>query len=265
MGKEKTIVAKQEKNNQTETLESGEIFFLYRPAVEEQAVAGLADVQRFFLLLHPEGSNNHRLIVIGKKRLPEAGKSGERFWGFVDEVVRTDKQLKEQLGAESYETKTRGERFVAAMRPAGTGQYQISRHGNHTHLSYELALPEQPSEVQKELNIARAATYVLSVKNPNASAPNGVGLEDDQKAELPKHLQERFQGRRFIDADPPALLDHAGVEILLISTDESLEELGIDLEAESGNLDKDAADVFEALRMQQSAEKEKPLVQGKWQ
>ena len=90
-------------------------------------------------------------------------------------------------------------------------------------------------------------------------------MEDDQKAELPKHLQERFQGRRFIDADPPALLDHAGVEILLISTDESLEELGIDLEAVSGDLDTDAADVFETLRMQQSAEKEKPLVQGKWQ
>lgn len=90
-------------------------------------------------------------------------------------------------------------------------------------------------------------------------------MEAEQKAELPKHLQESFQGRRFIDVDPPVLLDHAGVEILLISTDESLKELGIDLEAASENLDKDAAHVFEVLRMQQSAEKEKPLVQGKWQ
>jgi hypothetical protein len=90
-------------------------------------------------------------------------------------------------------------------------------------------------------------------------------LEGDQKAELPKKLQEHFKGRRFINADPPELLDHQGVEILLISTDESVQELGIDLDVHREAADKDAEYVFKALRMQPSATKEKPLLSGKWQ
>lgn len=257
-------MAKEQKNGQVETLERGEIFFLYRPAVEEEEVKGLEDVQRFFLLLHPENSRNHRLIIIGKKRLPEANKAGQRFWGFVDGVLQTDQQLKEQFAAESYETKTRGDRLLPSMRPAGVGEYQLLRHGNHTHLAYELALPERRSEVQQELHIERAATYIISVKNPNASTPRGAGLESEQKAELPKKLQDLFEGRRFINADPPELLDHEGVELLLISTDESFRSLGIDLDT-AGDADKDAEHVFKALRMQRSAVKEKPLLSGKWQ
>jgi hypothetical protein len=61
------------------------------------------------------------------------------------------------------------------------------------------------------------------------------------------------------------LLDYKGVEILLISTDESLGELGIDLEAEDRAAEKDAAEVFKALHMRQSAEKERPLLRGLWQ
>ena len=262
--------ANQQANQQVDILEEGEIFFLYRPAVEEDEVKGLQDVQRFFLLLRPKGGRNHRLIIIGRKRLPDADKSGDRYWGFVDDVLQTDKKLKEQFAAESYETQTRGDRLLPSMRPAGVGDYQLLRHGNHTHLAYELALPERRSDVQQELNIARAATYIISVKNPAASTPQGVGLESEQKAELPKQLQERFQGRRFMNADPPELLDHKGVEILLISTDESLDDLGIDVDAhreatDKDSADKDAAYVFKALRMQQSAEKEKPLISGKWQ
>jgi len=259
------MMAKQQTNNQVETLEQGEIFFLYRPAVEEEEVKGLQDVQRFFLLLHPEGTQNHRLIIIGRKKLPDADKSGDRYWGFVDGILRTDKQLKEQFSAESYETETRGDRLLPSMRPAGLGQYQLLRHGDHTHLAYELMLPERRSEVQQELNIARAATYIISVKNPASSTPRGVGLESDQKAELPKQLQDRFKGRRFINADPPELLDHQGVEILLISTDESLKELGIDVDAQREAADKDAEYVFKALHMNRSAQKENPLLSGKWQ
>jgi hypothetical protein len=258
-------MAKQEQNSQAETLERGEIYFLYRPAVGEEEVKGLEDVQRFFLLLHPEGSRNHRLIIIGKKKLPEAGRSGERYWGFVEDVMATDKQLQEAFSPESYETKTRGDRMVASMRLAGSGEYQLIRHGNHTHLVYELTLPERRSEVQRDLNIEREASYIISIKNPNASTPRGAGLENDQKAELPQRLQDLFKGRRFINADPPELLDYKGVEILLISTDESLGELGIDLEAEDRAAEKDAAEVFKALHMRQSAEKERPLLRGLWQ
>jgi len=258
-------MAKQEQNSQAETLERGEIYFLYRPAVGEEEVEGLEDVQRFYLLLHPEGSRNYRLIIIGRKKLPEPDRPGERYWGFVDDVMATDKQLQEAFSPEIYETKTRGERMVGSMRLAGLGEYQLIRHGKHTHLVYELTLPERRSEVQRDLNIEREASYIISIKNPNAPAPQGAGLESGQKAELPQRLQDLFKGRRFINADPPELLDYKGVEIVLISTAESPEELGIDLEAEDRAAENDAAEVFKALHMRQSAEKERPLLRGLWQ
>jgi hypothetical protein len=74
---------------------------------------------------------------------------------------------------------------------------------------------------------------------------------------------EQFKGRRFINAEPAELLDHEGVEILLSSTDESVQELGLDLESDA--TERDAEYVFKALRMQRSAQKEQSLVSGKWQ
>ena len=258
-------MAKQEQNSQAETLERGEIYFLYRPAVGEEEVEGLEDVQRFYLLLHPEGSRNYRLIIIGRKRLPEADRPGERYWGFVDDVMATDKELQEALAPEIYETKTRGERMVGAMRLAGSGEYQLVRHGRHTHLVYELALPGQPSELLRDLNIEREASYIISVKNPDAPAPQGAGLERGQKAKLPQRLQDLFKGRRFINADPPELLDYKGIEIVLISTAERPEELGIDLESEDRATEKDAAEVLNVLYTLQAAEKDRSLLREMWQ
>lgn len=269
-------MAKQQKNDKVEMLERGEIFFLYRPEVEEadsksdgkgsegSEVKGLQDVQRFYMLLQPENSRNRRMLIVGRKRLPEADQTGQRHWGFVDAVLRTDKQLQDEVGPEQYETKTRGERLLPSMRPAGAGAYEISRHGDHTHLSYKLAEPEKPKEVQDDLNIAREASYIISIKNPDAASPRGVGLEGNQKAELPKSLQERFKNRRFVDVDPPQFLDHEGVEILLISTDDTLQELGIDFEDSGSELEKDAAEIFEALRTGGPGEEDEPLHSGQW-
>lgn len=52
-------------------------------------MASLADEQRFFLLLAPQRiGSKHRLIIIGKKRLPHA-EAHERYFGFVDAVGDT--------------------------------------------------------------------------------------------------------------------------------------------------------------------------------
>jgi hypothetical protein len=48
--------------------------------------------------------------------------------------------LNEGLGAKQYETKTRGVRPVAAVRPAAEGVYAIVRFGDHTHLAYGVDL-----------------------------------------------------------------------------------------------------------------------------
>lgn len=47
----------------------------------------LSDVQRFFMLLSPSSRKDapHKLIPIGKKRLPDPA-SHERFFGFVQSV-----------------------------------------------------------------------------------------------------------------------------------------------------------------------------------
>jgi hypothetical protein len=45
---------------------------------------GLEHVQRFFVLLNPEGRPRYRLAAIGRKRLPEPRDPAQRrFWGFV--------------------------------------------------------------------------------------------------------------------------------------------------------------------------------------
>jgi hypothetical protein len=40
--------------------------FLFRPAVEQEEAKVLVDVQRFFLVLKPEGAEKFRLLVLGR-------------------------------------------------------------------------------------------------------------------------------------------------------------------------------------------------------
>ena len=81
-----------------QVVEHGDIYFVYRPRVEEVSVAGIEDIQRFFVVLSPQGKHLHRLIVIGRKRLPEIEDEHERNWGFVQKVVRNPDQMEDELG-----------------------------------------------------------------------------------------------------------------------------------------------------------------------
>lgn len=240
-------------------LERGNIYFFYRPALGETVPQGLADVQRFHLVLSPEGDERLRLLTVGKKRLPEVERE-QRFWGFVERTAEGPETIAEAL--ETGTEDTPGNRPRPA-RPAGEGVYALARHGNHTHLLYALELPAEPDEVQRELNIHKEGSYLLSVKNPQASSPPSVGLDDERKAEFPADLQERFEGRRFIAADPPEFLDHAGAEILLMSApDDPGEELGIELDPERET--EATADLFAELRLRAETHPVEPLLAGKW-
>lgn len=64
-----------------EIVERGDIFFLYRPRVGETDPESLSDVQRFFVVLRPEHAKKVRLLVVGRKRLPDAHEH-ERKLGF---------------------------------------------------------------------------------------------------------------------------------------------------------------------------------------
>lgn len=200
----------------SEVLERGDIRFFYRPRVGAGDVRTLDDVQRFYVVLRPDGSNRHRVLIVGRKRLPEPD-THEREWAFVTEVT---------------------DRFETDARPAGAGRYALVDHGGHTHLAYVLAEPSDRSELERALKIEPEASFVIAVRNPEASAPPGAGLPEHRRAQYPPELQERFGGRRFVPVNPPDFLDHAGAELVMIGAAADAErELGIDLDAAAGPFD----------------------------
>jgi hypothetical protein len=100
-----------------EIVETGDIFFAYRPRISEPEAEGLSDVQRFYMVLKPEGGARVRLTVLGRKRLPETD-GHERVWGFVDRVVKSGGEIADELKEQGYRTKElqkefRGRRFAA--------------------------------------------------------------------------------------------------------------------------------------------------------
>jgi hypothetical protein len=246
-------------------LEHGHIYFFYRPKLGTRGAAGLEDVQRFYVILAPRGKASYRLIVIGEKRLPAVkGRGGDRkSWGFVEKVAHAPEGVEDELDPKTYLTRTRGERRRPPARPAGEGVYVIVRHRNHTHLAYRRELPAKPGAVQETLNILDQASYIVAVKNPRAPAAPGIGLDEGRRARLPATLQRRFRRRRFINLEPPDLLDHEGVEILLVGTRVNVvRELGVRLEPQHETAA--AAATFEELGVEQSVHPVAPLLEGTW-
>lgn len=247
--------------SRVEVLERGDLFFLYRPDVEEFPPHGLLDVRRFYMVLRPQGKDRLRLLAIGKKKLPGAGEAGQRHWGFVAQVAREPEQLREELGGT---TEARPERPLAWARPAGEGVYALVRHGNHTHLAYVLGLPERLGEVQRAFNIAHEGRFVLAIKNPEAASPVGVGLDEGQQADFPDHLKAKFGDRRWLAVDPPAFLDYAGAEVVLIGGRDDLgTDLGLDLPPPPE--DESRAEVFKDLHLEKSERTIRPLFEGTWE
>jgi hypothetical protein len=241
-------------------LERGDVFFFYRPRVGIAEVRGLDDVARLLVLLEPDGSPRFRLLVVGRKRLPDPA-AHERAWALVAKVEDRPDVVRDELGRRRYVTKTRGEREEPEARPAGEGRYAIADHGGHTHLAYGLELPREPGPAQELFDITRQASYVTAVRNPEAPAPPGRGLPPGRRAEYPPELAERFGGRRFAPLDPPAFLDHVGAEIVLIGAAVDAEaELGIPLGAEDERLED--ADLFADLGLRPGELPVEPLEHG---
>lgn len=191
-------------------LERGALSVLYTPRVEHPQVLGLGDVQRFFLVLHPDRARDARLILVGRKRLPDGERA--RFWTAVDRIAPPDLLLGELAGAE-YETKTLGTRYQPPARLAAAGRYALAGHGAHTHLRYALALPEALGPVHQALQIRRRGSYIAAVMNPERKR---LGSRQ-RRAYYRPEIQARFRDRRFAPADPE-LLDVRDAELVLIST-----------------------------------------------
>jgi hypothetical protein len=197
----------------TRTLEQGSITFFYRPRVEEQHPEELHDVQRLLLLLSPEGSAFERAIAIGRKRLPGSARR-DRFWGFVDLVLT------------SYD-------MHAALGAFANGTYDITSHGDHSHLRWRVEQFAGDDPVAREVEIEDEADYIVTIANPDPTAwglletPNlQADLFDDLELHVtiptpfPPALQQRFRDRRFTQLDTTDWLDHPGAEIVFVGAGE---------------------------------------------
>jgi hypothetical protein len=218
-------------------LERGDVFFFYRPRVGVTEVRSLDDVARFVFVLDPDAHGCDRLLVVGRKRLPDPERH-ERAWALVAEVTQRPDELRDDLEARTYETRTRGLRQQPGARPVGEGRYVLADHDGHSHLAYALELPAEPGEAQRLFNLHREASFIVAVRNPDSPAPPGTGLPRSRRADLPRALRDRFGDRRWLPVDDPAMLDHPGIELVLIGAAEQVEEeLGIRLDTEAETLE----------------------------
>jgi hypothetical protein len=161
-----------------------------------------------------------------------------------------------------YTTETRGKRRLAAAAPAGEGKYVIVKHDNHTELAYILELPEKPGPTQREFEIKKEASYIISVKNPDVKVPGFAASE--KKPDYPKTLKEKFGDKRWINVEEPDFLNYENTQLLLIGARKKNveEELGIDIDEEKET--ESSADLFKELKVRKEQAPLKPLLKGKF-
>src|ERR687885_473560 len=272
------MVKEDNSDKESQIIEHGDIFFFYRPKVGTEEVEDIGDVQRFYMITSSDDGYSgragkrketiYRLFLVGQKQLPEIleGKSTskERNWALNILTTSNPEDIHKELLAAEYTTETRGKRRIAAAAPAGEGKYSIVKHDSHTELAYLLELPEIPGPTQREFQIKKEASYIVSVKNPEIKAPGFAAFSEDKKPKYPRHLMEKFGDRRWINVDDPELLNYENTQLLLIGARQKdvEEELGIDIDEQ--NETEESADIFGELRMKREQVPLKPLLKGKF-
>src|SRR5215216_3859307 len=232
-----TKAAMVRRDNGSEIIEQGDIFFFYRPKVGAEEVEGVKDIQRFYIVTSPEDNNKYRLFLVGQKQLPEIveGKSTseEKNWALNILTTSSPDYIQKELMPAEYTTETRGKRRLAAATPTGEGKYVIVKHDNHTELAYILELPEMPGPTQREFEIKKEASYIISVKNPDIQTP-GFKAFEKRKPDYPANIKQKFGDKRWINVEDPELLNYENTQLLMIGArrKDIEEELGIDLNEE---------------------------------
>ena len=257
------------REEKSQIIEQGDIFFFYRAKVGTEEVSSVADVQRFYMATAPEGKKaKYRLFVVGRKQLPEIEKekttsAEEKNWALNTLTTDNPEDIRKELLAAEYETETRGKRRMAAATPAGEGKYSIVEHDNHTELAYVLELPEVPGPTQKEFEIKKEASYIISVKNPDIQV-RGFATFEKRKPQYPASIKQKFGDRRWINVDDPDLLNYENTQVLLIGARQKAvqEELGIDLNEEKETAN--TAELFKELKIRQEHVPLKPLLEGEF-
>jgi len=248
-------------------LEHGDIFFFYRPKIGIQEVKDIENVQRFYMVTSPDSKKVHRVFLIGQKQLPEISEgessSEERNWALNVLTTSDVENIRKEFLPAEYETETRGPRRMSGAVPAGEGKYSIVEHEGHSELAYMLELPVIPGPTQREFQIKKEASYIISIKNPDIQV-RGYNAFLDRKPAYPKTLKEKFGDRRWISVDDPQILDYENAQLLLIGARKKdvEEELGIDIDVEKETAN--TAELFKDLKIRKDQTPLKPLFKGKF-
>jgi hypothetical protein len=288
-------------NNQetiAEVLEKGDIFFFYRPktkivdASSGGDVKSIEDIRRFFMVTattaanteseqqqqqfdgtnrktpkeeKEEESSKYRLIVIGKKSLPEIrtteARRSERYWAKVGGIFRNPEELTSELLSDEF-------RKGDAARPVGEGKYAIVKHQDHAELAYVLEMPEEPGEAQKELGIEKEASYIVSIINPKVPVPSGYP-SSEEPPNYPKSILDQFgENENFISlARDLRFINFQNAQMILVGAREGRDviqkEFGIDVREEKETVH--SADIFSKLKIEKEKVPIKPLIEGKFE
>lgn len=249
------------------TLEHGDIFFFYRPKVDTEVVKNIDNVQRFYMVTSPENSNVNRIFLLGQKQLPQItearSSSEERNWALNIATSSDPEEIRKEFLPAEYETETRGTRRVGAAVPVGEGKYSIVEHEGHTELAYILEIPEVPGSSQREFQIKKEGSYIISVKNPDIQVP-GYSAFLERKPSYPSSLKQKFGDRRWINVDDPDLLNYENTQLLLIGARKKdvEEELGINIDEEKEFAK--TAELFNDLKIRKEQVPLKPLLKGEF-
>ncbi len=248
-------------------VEHGDIFFFYRPKVGTEEVKDIENVQRFYMVTSPDNSKTNRIFLIGQKQLPEMtegrSSSEERNWALNIATSSDPEEIRKEFLPAEYETETRGTRRIGAAVPVGEGKYSIVEHEGHTELAYILEIPKVPGSSQREFEIKKEASYIISVKNPDIQAP-GYSAFLERKPSYPSSLKQKFGDRRWINVDDPDLLNYENTQLLLIGARKKdvEEELGINIDEEKESAR--TAELFTELKLRKDQVPLQPLFKGKF-
>lgn len=199
-------------------MQAGSIYFLVRPKIGHMKIGSTDDIQHLMLLLNPLGSNTYILIILGKKNLPKV--AGTAYFSFVDKVTENISSLKETLHERIYATKTRGDRKLGSMKCSGFGKYIIYFDNDHSYLAYRISKVNK--ELKDILNLKKADSFIVQIKNINKSASFGNQIVKETKVKFPRRLEKQFAKYKFIPLSTTEFLDYEGAELLLISREKRI-------------------------------------------
>jgi hypothetical protein len=154
------------------------------------AARSFAEVQRFFVLLAPDGKPIVRRIAIGRKRMPDPTKH-DKEWAYVDRIGESFGELLRDVAGGGYETKTAGWRTQAGPSEIARGTYEIRPHDDHVHLDW--VLDDAPA--LDDLFLAERGSMIAAVFNPEAKWRIERDGDPDGPREpsiYPDDLQEKF-------------------------------------------------------------------------